>query len=158
MEDVKFEAAFDFAFKELDPNDSKLNISKSLLSDLFPEINPSSFELEDVKTVYYERVWIENNLYRIQNLKVAQKVFDFSCNLSPKRGGILLQRSLNAGWDERLVVDGRIAGRTIEATNRIDDEGNSDILEKLICHYAANFYEIFGSREHIKYLLQWVFR
>lgn len=153
-----FQLAFDFAFKEIDPDVSKLESSKRLLKNRFPEINSSSFDLDDVKRVYYERIWVESKFGLIKNQRVARKLFDFACNLDSKRSVILVQRSLNAAWDSKLIVDGKMGKKTIDEINHVEEQGNSDILEKLICHYAANFYEIFGDRDHIKYLLQWVFR
>lgn len=157
-EESQFHHAFDFAFKQVKKSKSKEETARKLLKELFPEIQASQFSLEEIKRVYYERVWLHNKYDQIENNRISRKLFDFSCNLDLKRSNILLQRALNSGWNSKLKVDGKMGDREILLINEIEDQENSDILEGLICHYAANFYEIFGDRDHIQYLLQWVFR
>lgn len=154
----KFDRAFNFTFKDINSNEKKSSNAKTILKDLFSHLKIDDLSNEEVKRIYHEKVWLAKNIDKIDDYYVARKVFDFCCNIGLKRGCILLEKSLNSGWNKRIKVNGTIGRNELKLINKIDKKGNSDILEKLICHYAANYYEVFGKKDHIKYTLQWIFR
>lgn len=154
----KFDKAFYFTFKNIETKKVDFSSAKRVLEDLFSFLEIEEMTKKEVRRVYHEKVWLENNLDKIEDVRISRKVFDFCCNIGVKRGVILLERSLNSGWGKRIKVDGSIGKKEVQLIDKIDDQGQSDILEKLVCHYAANFYETFGKKKHIKHTLQWIFR
>ncbi len=154
----EFKRAFHFTFKGKEKDGLDLENAKKLGQSLFSSVNAINFSESELKNIYYQKIWLEHNLNQINNEKVSHKVFDFCCNINPKRGTILLQRSLNSVCDERIIVNGSISSEEIELINDIDNRGESDILEKLLCHYAANFFELFGKKENAGHTLRWIFR
>jgi len=154
----EFEKAFYFTFKSKEKNELDLENAKKLAESLFCSLKASDLSKSELKNIYYEKIWLEYNLSHINSDKVSRKVFDFYCNISPKRGAILLQRSLDSVCDKRIIVDGSISSKEVELVNDIEENGESDVLEKLLCHYAANFFEVFGKKENTSHSLKWIFR
>jgi len=153
-----FEKAFYFTFKNKEKDELDLENARKLAESLFSSIKASDLSETELKNIYYEKIWLEHNLNQINSDKVSRKVLDFCCNISPKRGIILLQRSLNSICDKRIIVDGSISSREVELINDIGENGESDVLEKLLCHYAANFFELFGKKKNTSHSLKWIFR
>lgn len=153
-----FEKAFHFTFKDEEKDGSNLKNAEKLAESLFPSLNVAGFSESELKNTYYQKIWLEHNLNKISSEKVSRKTFDFCCNIDPKRGIILLQRSLNSVCDERIIVDASISNEEIQLINDIDKRGESNILEKLLCHYAANFFELFGKKGNSGHTLKWIFR
>ena len=154
----EFEKAFCFTFKNKEKDELNLENPKKLAESLFSSIRATGLSKSELKNIYYEKIWLEHNLNQIKSIKVSRKVFDFCCNISPKRGIILLQRSLDSVCDERIIVDGSISSKEVELINDIEKNGESDILEKMLCHYVANFFEVFGKKENTIHSLKWIFR
>lgn len=152
MENQNFHESFHFAFGE-DSSDPRMKVG-----DLFPEITISSLGPEDVKKIYYERIWLKSKLDKIESFEVSKKTFDFSTTLGPRRTNIILQRSLNDGWDVNVVVDGKIQSKEVSLINEVLQMGEEDFLLNLFCHRIASFYEVFSKNDNIRDTLRWVFR
>ena len=153
-----FEKAFHFTFKDEEKDGLNLERARKLGESLFPSLNITGFSEDELRNTYYQKIWLEHNLNQICSGKVSRKVFDICCNINPKRGIILLQRSLNSICDERIIVDGSISSEEIKLISDIDKRGESDVLEKLLCHHVANFFELFGKKENTSQVLKWIFR
>ncbi len=153
-----FEKAFHFTFKDEEKDELDLKNARKLGESLFPSLNAAGFSKSEIKNTYYQKIWLEHNLNKISSEKVSRKAFDFCCNIDPKRGIIFLQRSLNSVSDKRIIVDGSISSEEIKLINDIDKRGESGVLEKILCHYTANFFELFGKKENSEHTLRWIFR
>lgn len=71
----------------------------------------------------YRALWWEPNRYDlIVNQSIATKVFDLAVNMGTRQAHKLLQRACRA-CDYRLVDDGIIGSKTLDAVNLIDELG-----------------------------------
>lgn len=91
--------------------------------------------VEEAKEVYRTGFWDKNDLGKIKEFIIAERVFDMCVNMGPRQAGKILQRACNY-FGSGLVVDGIMGPNTFRATNNID--ANKLIREIRFNH--AKFY------------------
>lgn len=76
--------------------------------------------IEEAKAIYKKKYWDIINLDQVNNLLLADLVFDQSVNRGPVTAAKNLQESYNNISSSKLTVDGKIGPKTIEAVNNAD--------------------------------------
>lgn len=74
----------------------------------------------EAKLIYKKKYWDAINLDKINSLLLAKLVFDQSVNRGPVTAAKNLQESYNNISPIKLVVDGKIGSKTLEAINKVD--------------------------------------
>lgn len=92
---------------------------------------------EEALHIYKKQYWDPYPYSRLPEA-IAVKTFDFSVNMGPKQSHKILQRSIRAVLDVRLVEDGIIGKRTLEAVQSIHPAA---LLSSLRSE-AAGFYRL----------------
>lgn len=80
-----------------------------------------AMDKDKAKLIYKKEWWDKYDYNRIEALSIAKKVFDFAVNMGATASHKLLQRSVNALKTQKLIVDGILGPKTIEATNTCPD-------------------------------------
>lgn len=85
----------------------------------------------------YEKHFWNHHFDKLEYL-IASKTFDMSVNMGERRAVKILQESINSHFgNNRVVVDGAIGPKTVEAANRC----YTPALVKEICRHQISFYE-----------------
>lgn len=114
---------------------------------------------EDAALVYADHFWNER-FERIEPL-VAIKLFDFGVNVGPRQRTKFAQRAVNETEPGRLIVDGILGPRTLEA---LREYASHYTQGPLLCadleDHAARFYYGLAERRRAsrKYLFGWLRR
>lgn len=91
---------------------------------------------EDAIQLYRTHWWDNYSYERITNQLIATKVFDFAVNMGSKPAHRCLQRAIRAVNGIRLLEDGIIGMKSLEAINTV----YPDILLAAFKSEAAGFY------------------
>lgn len=92
---------------------------------------------KDAKKIYYCDFWIKGPFEKIEDEKLAIKLFDFTINMGAKQAGKLLQRALRSVGKE-VREDGIIGPNSLDAINSSDPEHLLIALRS----EAAGFYRL----------------
>jgi len=114
-----------------------------------------SLTREQAIAIYREHWWEKYGFERIQEQRVANKLFDLAVNLGPQRATRLLQQALNH-CGAQLTVDGLLGERTIAAANKAPVECVLGHLRAL----AAEHYRSLAAKDpkYLPYLKGWLKR
>ncbi len=123
--------------------------------------NDGIVDLEDVHLVdldlaveiYKKHFWDKYHYKDIKSQKVANKVFDLSVNMGPRRAHILLQWALRS-CGQILIIDGIVGPITLDALHHCDEE----ILLASYRSEAAGFYRRIARGDNKKFLTGWLNR
>ena len=138
------------------PNDpggeTKYGISK--LS--YPHLDIAGLTREQAIEIYRQDWWEKYQYGKIENLKVATKVFDLSVNMGPAQAHMILQGAVNFVIDSGLKVDGILGPKTFAATNA----ANPAKVLQVIRYKAAEYYHSLARKrkESREFLLGWLNR
>ncbi|MCL2313370.1 MAG: N-acetylmuramidase [Firmicutes bacterium] len=155
---------FDLAFKTVikheggyvnDPKDlggeTKYGISKRS----YPNVDIKNLTLDQAKEIYYRDFWVKGKCDKINNEKVAIKLFDFGVNMGTQQASRLIQRALRS-VGMAVVEDGIIGTATLSAVNNV----NSMELLAALKSEAAGFYRglVIANATQQKFLNGWLNR
>ena len=105
----------------------------------YPNVDIKNLTRRQAKEIYRRDFWRPGKYERLDSQPVATKAFDLAVNMGPSRAHKLLQRAVNAKLPrgrKRLLVDGKIGRRTLDAANEVGGKG---LLSELRAE-AAQFY------------------
>ena len=104
----------------------------------------------------YKKIFWDPYNYNRLPLAVAIKAFDFGVNMGSKQSHKILQQSVRAASSLRLIEDGILGKRSLEAIRACDDKA---LLASYRAH-AAGFYQMlaFKRPRSRKYLNGWLNR
>ena len=99
-----------------DPRDrggeTKFGISKRR----YPALDIKNLTKEQAVNIFYTDFWTMYGYDRIEDDRLAEKVFSFCVNMGPNQAHVILQIALNQTGC-RVVVDGLLGPKTIAAVN-----------------------------------------
>lgn len=105
-----------------------------------------NLDYECAAHIYKEYFWDKGNYNKINDLKIAKKIFDFSVNMGISAANKILQRSINCYiLDNKklefnyLSVDGIIGNKTLKILNCIGTHDKN--FYDIICDQAYGFYQ-----------------
>ena len=151
-----FEAAFERLMQHEggysnDPSDpggeTKFGISKKS----YPDVDIKSLTLEQAKSIYFLDYWLIPNIHKINNPKIAMKVFDLGVNIGTKRIVKMLQEAANL-FDLGLKADGILGDITARTVNGFK---HPKALESALEIIVGNYYISLGQE---KFLAGWLIR
>lgn len=97
-----------------------------------------------VKEIYYNKYWKKTNAANIQNFNLAFLLFDFAVNSGVANACKKLQTAINKVSGSKLVIDGIIGQKTINAIDKYIDNENYHFyvnqLEKTYIAEILNYY------------------
>ncbi len=97
---------------------------------------------EDAINFYKQNFWLKNQYGKINDQKIATKIFDLCVNMGASRANRILQDSCNVLGPKYLIVDGIIGKKTLKVVNDIvSDVWLNCLLLREIRWQAANFYK-----------------
>lgn len=171
-----FEVAFLFMMKheggfsddEVDAGGAtKYGVSLRFLKNASIDINDDGkisisdiidLDLEEAKSIYYNRFWRKPKIYLINDVCVKIKCFDFAVNMGPKRAIKILQGAVNElryPYDH-IEEDGFIGLKTVTAIDAID---SSDLVNCYILHCINYYHKIVENKSsQKKFIKGWVRR
>jgi lysozyme family protein len=102
------------------------------------DINDIKYLDEDkAEDLYQKYFWDENGYDKIQDQRIATKLFDIAVNCGPATATRVIQNSINViSAEDKLKVDGILGSKTIKAINSI----NPSILLKQMIFFQKNYY------------------
>lgn len=112
----------------------------------FPAILNQLPQLQDsVHDFYKKNYWDSNKLDKFNSQAIADEMFDTAVNMGRSRAAKFLQESLsylnrNERLFDDLVVDGYIGSASLRALDYILDQGEEEILLKVLNVLQGNFY------------------
>lgn len=114
---------------------TNMGIQQSTL-DFYNKLKPGKNFPKDVKNlqlnqaieIYKDLYWDNTKIPEIRNTRLKFAIFDMNVMGG---AGFVLQKSLNAYLDSKLVVDGVIGSMTIDAVNSISDDHVDDFMKVL---------------------------
>jgi type VI secretion system secreted protein VgrG len=95
--------------------------------------------LDTAKALYRKYFWDPFPYDKIDNYRIAAKLFDTAVNISPRNAHRMLQRVLG----DDLKVDGVLGPKTISATNA----ATPDLLLASYCQAHADYYKALAARK-----------
>ena len=86
---------------------------------------PTAFQMKTLAKatalqIHESWFWNAMRANQINNQQLAELIVDHAINSSPKRAAIILQKTLNSRYNKRLVVDGIVGSKTIQAVNSVN--------------------------------------
>lgn len=105
-----------------DPNDlgrlSKYGISQRA----YPDLDIKNLTFDQAMEVLEKDYWNKYNIGAISNQGVANIVMLITINMSPSSAATIVQKAVNRYFrSDRLVIDGVMGSKTIEAINSCSD-------------------------------------
>ena len=97
-----------------------------------------NLSLDDAKDIYKAQWWDKYHYDDINDLKVATKLFDMSVNTGAHQAHKLAQRAVNILIPEKLVVDGILGKKTLNALNGADKYKLMNAMRSEL----GNFYKL----------------
>ena len=76
--------------------------------------------IPDSQNIYRKYWWDKYDYNRLNNIKVVEKVFDLAVNMGGVSAHKILQRACNQLLEHKLIVDGKLGKKTIEAANTLN--------------------------------------
>ena len=135
-----------------DPDDPGGETKHGISKKSYPHLNIKALTVEQAKAIYRRDFWRYD---RIENQRVATKVFDTGVNMGATRSHRILQRALrNLG--QQTTVDGKLGPKTLAATNRADP---ARLIQELRALQAERYVNIIlGRPQSKKFLRGWLRR
>lgn len=99
------------------PNDPGGETKYGITKRTYPELDIKNLTLDQAKQIYYEDWWKRQQYDKIEDPRVAAKVFDTAINTGPSPAHVMLQRSLHACGKRYVTIDGVLGPQTFGATN-----------------------------------------
>jgi len=93
---------------------------------------------EDAILFYKRRWWDQYNYDKINNDKVATKLFDIAVNMGQQQASLLIQRALRACDRLGIAEDGKLGSKSFKAINTTESERLIPALRS----EAAGFYRL----------------
>lgn len=105
----------------------------------------------NAKEIYKEYFWDKYKYDRINDTKIAAKVFDLSVNMGASQAHKILQRAINRLTHPGTAVDGIIGKDTLKHVHTL----NPAKLYGMICECALDFYiNLCLLKPHLKVFLR----
>lgn len=137
---------------------SKFGLTAEFLRSIGLPHDPESIRnltREQAIAIYREHWWERYGFGRLQDQRVATKLFDLAVNLGPRLATRLFQQALNH-CGAQLLVDGFLGERTIGAANRAAPEC---VLAELRALAAAHYRSLAAKDpKYLPYLKGWLER
>lgn len=161
MLDDKFRQAVEVVLKHEggyvnNPNDPGGETKYGISKRSYPHLDITGLTREQAIEIYRQDWWEKYQYGKIENLKVATKVFDLSVNMGPAQAHMILQGAVNFVIDSGLKVDGILGPKTLVATNAVDAEKVRQVMR----YKAAEYYYALAKRraESRAFLMGWLNR
>jgi lysozyme family protein len=139
-----------------DPDDRGGYTRYGIAQKFWPEVDVKNLDEEGAKNFYRTRFWDALQLDKLNDPRVAIKVFDTAVNMGNQWGGKMLQMALNDYNDAYgLTVDGRIGPRTIEAANKADGDA---VLLFMVNRLIDRYTELANIGNNMKFKKGWITR
>ena len=140
MTDTCFNSAMEVVFKHEGgyvnhPNDPGGETNYGITKRSYPELDIKNLTKEQAKTIYYTDYWKKFGFDRIEDCKIATKVFDMGVNMGGHTAIKLLQSALGL-INQEVTVDGLIGPQTLGAI----EESNRILLRDALCLKAKERY------------------
>lgn len=105
--------------------------------------------------IYHDIIWKVGNYDRFNDFYVATKLFDIDVNAGRHRASIIAQEAANL-CGARLMVDGKVGPKSVEAINAIDPKTYVEAVKKK----QAAFYRDLAMRKPslAEFLKGWLYR
>lgn len=138
------------------PNDPGGETKYGISKRSYPHLDIKNLTRDQAIEIYHRDWWEKYQYGKIENLKVATKVFDLSVNMGPAQAHMILQGAVNFVIDSGLKVDGILGPKTLAATNAVDAEKVRQVMR----YKAAEFYYSLAKKrkESREFLLGWLNR
>lgn len=115
-------------------------ITQKWINSLGLNIDVTTLNPQKAKDIYYEYRWIPSEYDKINDARIATKIFDFDCHAGKFNAIKLLQRSLNLIDDAtKLKVDGLMGSKTLSYLNALSNV-NIDLLLNIMAKNQAAYY------------------
>lgn len=99
---------------------------------------------ETAKQIYYKEFWKKTNAGDISNFNISFLLFDFAVNSGVSNAAKKLQTAINKVSGNKLVIDGIIGQKTINAIEKYGDNEHyhfyANKLEKTYIAEMLNYY------------------
>ena len=161
MLDDKFRQAVEVVLKHEggyvnNPNDPGGETKYGISKRSYPHLDIKNLTRDQAIEIYHRDWWEKYQYGKIENLKVATKVFDLSVNMGPAQAHMILQGAVNFVIDSGLKVDGVIGVKTLAAVNATDP---TKVLQAMR-YMAAEYYYALAKRraESRAFLMGWLNR
>lgn len=127
--------------------------NKTIDADFVKKINA-----EFAKNIYYYCFWIPCHLDKIDSVSIARKVLSCIVNLGAWKGSTLVQHAINSLRKDKvkILVDGKIGQKTIDAINEITMEEFLKAIEDYLIDYYISIVE--EEPTQAKFLKGWISR
>ena len=102
-----------------------MGISRRFLNSVGLTDDLKTISRDRVVEIYKEYFWEPYNHEKIENVEIAQEVFDFTVLAGPKASGLALQRALRSvsyvvcDGSLRVEEDGIVGPKTVRAVNAV---------------------------------------
>ncbi len=123
-------------------------------------------DVEDIKLItreiateiYRVQFWEKYSYYKIDSLAIAQKTFDLSVNMGPRKTHLVLQRALRA-VNHKVTQDGIIGVKTLSAINSSIMLNKIALISSMKSEAAGMYREIIAKHNAFeKYRNGWLNR
>jgi lysozyme family protein len=118
---------------------TRFRIAEKFHPDLPEEFfsGPAEDALAEAETIEQREYWEAMRLGKVENQKVANKLFDMSVNMGVRQASIYAQRAMNAlvAVDARVAEDGVIGPKTLAAINAADPISYYQLLREFSAAY-----------------------
>jgi lysozyme family protein len=151
MEDGKFTFAIEKTLEHEGgyvsrPDDSGGETNFGISKRSYPRLDIKHLTREQAIEIYKRDWWDRYQYERIDNPKIAAKVFDLAVNMGPRPAHRIVQRAIIRVSDNKISVDGVLGPLTIAAANSCDPL----MLLSMIKILAVDYYAKLGKPQFLK--------
>lgn len=123
----------------LDPRDPGGETKWGISERAHPNVNIASLTREEAIEIYRKEYWLPA-YDNIEDEALAVKLFDLAVNMGRQRAHVLLQEAVNALGEHRLLADGIIGPKTLQAVNA---SHRASLYNRFLCK-ADDYYRSLG--------------
>lgn len=139
-----------------DPDDRGGYTRYGISQKLWPQVDVKNLTEDGARDFYRTHFWEPLQLDKLNDPRVAIKVFDVAVNMGNQWGVKMLQMALNDYKDEyHLTIDGKMGPKTIEATNGADGDA---VLLFLVNRLIDRYTELANVGNNMKFKKGWITR
>lgn len=128
--------------------ETKYGISKRT----YPDVDIEGLTREDAVEIYYRDWWEKYGYGKIQDDRIAEKVFDLAVNMGPRKAHGFLQVAVILSGGFNIHSDGVLGPKTVAAVN---EHPNPKYLLAMLRLLAIKYYV---SLKKLKFLSGWIIR
>jgi lysozyme family protein len=139
-----------------DPADAGGETKYGISKRSYPNEDIKNLTMDRARQIYYRDWWQKYGYGKIVDHRLADKVFNTAINIGASRAHKILQRCVNANSSYRLVDDGVLGPKTLEAVNCI----NPEVLLVAFRAAQADYYRalVAAKPQNAKFLNGWLRR